>query len=255
MKKKKRMTRVKRNRKKYNNKLRLLIKIIKWFLRNIICFIVGVLYIIYKILQFINNLVAKAFMKLPKLTRVIIIYSLILGCLNGIYESNKQPLAMEESKEEKQMQVVIDLKQSDEDLKELTDFNDEVKEKTNKVCENEIACKIYNNAVSKGLTHEQALIVVSISKHETGNWTSKAFLNKNNFGGVMCRTGLKTYSNFDEGLDGFVNLLKNNYFAKGLNTIEQIGSKYCPIGANNDPTGVNKYWIPNVTKYYNDYLN
>ena len=31
--------------------------------------------------------------------------------------------------------------------------------------------------------------------------------------------------------------------------IESLGARYCPIGADNDPDGLNKYWIINV-KYY-----
>jgi hypothetical protein len=28
-----------------------------------------------------------------------------------------------------------------------------------------------------------------------------------------------------------------------------LGKRYCPIGAENDPTGLNKHWIKNVTHY------
>ena len=63
-----------------------------------------------------------------------------------------------------------------------------------------------------------------------------------------------SYENNDKGLQAFVNLLKNNYFGKGLNTIEKIGAKYCPVGASNDPKGVNQHWIPKVNQYYNNYL-
>lgn len=31
--------------------------------------------------------------------------------------------------------------------------------------------------------------------------------------------------------------------------IEFLGSRYCPIGAKNDPTGLNKNWVKNV-KYF-----
>jgi len=31
--------------------------------------------------------------------------------------------------------------------------------------------------------------------------------------------------------------------------IEFLGSRYCPIGADNDPTGLNKNWVKNV-KYF-----
>ena len=29
-----------------------------------------------------------------------------------------------------------------------------------------------------------------------------------------------------------------------------LGGRYCPVGAKNDPKGLNKYWIPNVRKFY-----
>ena len=132
----------------------------------------------------------------------------------------------------------------------------EVNNSTDNTCNlgNDIACKIYSKALENGLTREQSLIVVSISAHETGYWTSRVFKTKNNFGGVMCNTGLRTYDNLESGLNHFVNLLTNYYFNQGLTTIEQIGNKYCPVGASNDPTGVNKNWIPGVTSIYNNYL-
>ena len=132
----------------------------------------------------------------------------------------------------------------------------EVNNSTDKTCNlgNDIACKIYTKALENGLTREQSLIVVSISAHETGYWTSRVFKTKNNFGGVMCNTGLRTYDSLESGLNHFVNLLTNYYFNQGLTTVEQIGNKYCPVGASNDPTGVNKNWIPSVTNIYNNYL-
>ncbi len=31
--------------------------------------------------------------------------------------------------------------------------------------------------------------------------------------------------------------------------IDYLGSRYCPVGADNDPNGLNKHWIPNVKKF------
>jgi hypothetical protein len=31
--------------------------------------------------------------------------------------------------------------------------------------------------------------------------------------------------------------------------IAYLGARYCPVGADNDPDGLNKNWIPNVTKW------
>jgi hypothetical protein len=33
--------------------------------------------------------------------------------------------------------------------------------------------------------------------------------------------------------------------------ISFLGNRYCPVGASNDPTGLNKNWIGNVSKLYN----
>ena len=33
--------------------------------------------------------------------------------------------------------------------------------------------------------------------------------------------------------------------------IEFLGSRYCPVGAGNDPKGLNKNWVRNVKYYYN----
>jgi len=29
-----------------------------------------------------------------------------------------------------------------------------------------------------------------------------------------------------------------------------LGKRYCPVGADNDPTGLNKHWIKNVERYH-----
>lgn len=31
--------------------------------------------------------------------------------------------------------------------------------------------------------------------------------------------------------------------------ISFLGSRYCPVGADNDPSGLNKHWVKNVTHY------
>ena len=131
----------------------------------------------------------------------------------------------------------------------------EIVEETKKTFENDNEEKIYNRAIQKGLTENQALLVVSISRHETGNWTSKAFIEKNNFGGIMCNgaTEIKRYETYEEGLDDFIRVLKTYYFDEGLETIAEIGAKYCPVGAENDPNGLNKYWVSGVSEFYESY--
>lgn len=91
----------------------------------------------------------------------------------------------------------------------------------------------------------------AIAMHETGNGTSNAVRNKNNPGGLMNpKTKWKTlqrFSTLEKGIDAMARNLKRNYIDKGLTTPTQIGKKYAPIGAANDPGGRNKYWVGSVT--------
>ena len=238
------MTRVEKNNLKYkkrNKKANSIIRLLKVFIKYLIYFLTGLLYIIYLLINNFNLLVIKLYSKLPKILRTSIIYLLVFMAAIGTYKIDYKV------NEAKFIKIHLPV------FEEIDIAVAKTKDKT--TCEfGEIECKIYDKAINNGLTYKQAILIIAISKHETGNWTSSAFKNKNNFGGVMCNTGLKSYKNFDDGLNGFVILLKNRYFDKGLTTIEEIGSVYCPIGASNDPTGLNKYWIPNVTKYFNEYL-
>lgn len=98
-------------------------------------------------------------------------------------------------------------------------------------------------------------LVASIMAQETGYGTSSAIVNQNNPGGYMdpatgCST-IKTFSSLEEGIEAVVRNLSNNYTSQGLTTIKSIGQKYCPVGAANDPTGLNSGWIPGVTTIYN----
>lgn len=94
-------------------------------------------------------------------------------------------------------------------------------------------------------------LVKAIITHETGNMTSKAARNKNNFGGIMGSDGLRTYDTPEEGIEAVANLLSTSRY-KGK-SIAQIGSIYAPIGAGNDPNNLNSNWVSGVTKFYNQY--
>ena len=43
------------------------------------------------------------------------------------------------------------------------------------------------------------------------------------------------------------NTLHNRIIKDGQFTISDLGSVYAPIGADNEPTGLNNHWAPNVT--------
>ena len=236
-------TRVQKNKRKYKKNILLIIikflfKVVFWILKHLII-------LLYWLIHHFDLLVAKVYSKLPRLIRVGLIYSLVFVALLGAFGTKNEVI--------KQKVVNKTIKVDFLPQKETQTVQNDMQ--VSKTCNlNEIECKIYNKAREVELSHEQAMMIVAISKHETGNWTSRAFKNKNNFGGVMCNTGLKQYNSLEEGLNGFVNLLKNRYFNRGLDTVDKIGAVYCPVGASNDPHGLNQHWIPNVTKYYNEYL-
>ena len=134
------------------------------------------------------------------------------------------------------------------------EIKEEVKEEVvlEEVCFlDEVSCKIKKVAEQYGIDW---IMAVAISKHETGNYTSYAFKSLNNVGGMMywngTKSALKSFNSLDEGIDAYVSNLKRNYYDMGLNTIEKIQQKYAPIGAANDPNGLNNYWVKGVSNYY-----
>lgn len=232
----------------------ILIKLIKGLIKAFALLIAQIAKMIYLIIKAFNNLNAKLFMKLPRLLKVAIIYILI-GLSIFAFEKPrvlvKEVLSSSIVEQVETLENEINIQDN-----QITQQKQEIERLNVVVKLNDIEKKIYNVAINSELTHEQAILVVAISKHETGNWTSSLYKNNNNFGGIYNSKEKKFYSyeSNEKGLQAFVNLLKNNYFGKGLDTIEEIGSKYCPVGAENDPTGVNQHWVPKVTQYYNNYL-
>ena len=89
-------------------------------------------------------------------------------------------------------------------------------------------------------------IATAILLHETGCGSSCSSLARTcyNFGGQKgapgCNGGsYKQFSSIDEGLVGLIDNLNNNYFSRGLNTVESIGPKYAESGT----------WISKINWY------
>lgn len=236
------------------NETSILVKLVKGLIKAFALVIGQIAKMIYLIIRAFNNLNAKLFMKLPRLLRVAIIY-LLIGL--SIFAFEKPRVLIKEVLSSSVVEQVETLENEINIQNSQLEAKDKEIERL-KVIANlkDIEKKIYNKSIESGLTHEQAILVVAISKHETGNWTSSLYKESNNFGGIYNSKEKKFYSyeSNEKGLQAFVNLLKNNYFGKGLNTIEEIGAKYCPVGASNDPKGINQHWVPKVTQYYNNYL-
>lgn len=132
-------------------------------------------------------------------------------------------------------------------IEEKVEITKELEETTD-ICKlDEISCKIKDVAEYYGVDYNLA---IAISIHETGRYTSKAFKELNNVGGNFSKGTLMYFDTLEDGIDFFVGNLKRNYIDMGLNTIEEIGNKYCPVGIND--IGTNQYWIPRVTQYYNE---
>jgi hypothetical protein len=94
-------------------------------------------------------------------------------------------------------------------------------------------------------------LVKAVIMHETGNMTSSAAKNKNNFGGIMGSNGLRTFDSPEAGIEAVAKLLASDRY-RGK-SIAQIGAMYAPVGAANDPNNLNSNWVRNVTQYFNQF--
>lgn len=236
-------------KKNYKNK-----GVIFTLLRIIFLIMAGVLYFIYFIIRGIHTLIGKAFMCLPRITKVLTIYTLIACAGMGVLATYSQPKINYQIRSLASNYEIPEIEY--ENIKMVYAKTKPKVTATSKVCKkySEIECKIFKTAKKHGLSTNQGYMLMAISKHETGNWTSSIFKNYHNMGGIIGSHGFRQYSSLDEGIEDFVNLLDRYYINNGRNTIEAIGAKYCPVGASNDPTGLNQHWVPQVTKYYNEYI-
>lgn len=94
-------------------------------------------------------------------------------------------------------------------------------------------------------------LLSAIAIHETGNGSSRAVNEKLNVAGMMGRNGLRNYDSIQESIFDMARNLRENYFNQGRNTIDRIGAKYAPVGATNDPTGLNNHWVTGITSIFN----
>lgn len=238
--------RIKRKIKKINFK-----KILKNIIKNIIYLMVGFVYSIYLLIRTFNNFIAKFFMALPRLMKVIIIYLLVANLGLDVYDLSKIFKEYINSFEIKNT-VILETKTAEisnpvSTTTEISQIEMEPQKEVECTLEHETACKIKNKAIEYDIDWK---IAVSISAWETGYWESSLYNNNKNVGGLYCNGSFLKYNSLDEGIEAFISNLKRNYFDMGLNTLETIQPKYCPIGAKNDPNGLNKNWLSGVTKIY-----
>jgi hypothetical protein len=106
--------------------------------------------------------------------------------------------------------------------------------------------------IDSGRRHNvDPIALAAIAKHETGNFTSSAFRNKNNAMGVSDARGPIHQASHEASIEKMAKLLGSTTSGpyKNASTIAEIGGIYAPIGAGNDPTGLNNHWTRGVAKF------
>ena len=110
--------------------------------------------------------------------------------------------------------------------------------------------------VDSGRRHNvDPIALAAISKHETGNFTSSAFRNKNNAMGVSDSRGPVQQASHEASIEKMAKLLGNTRSGpyKNATTIGETANIYAPIGAGNDPRGLNNHWAKGVAKFADDF--
>jgi hypothetical protein len=111
--------------------------------------------------------------------------------------------------------------------------------------------------VAAGRRHNvDPLLLVSISKHETANWTSSAFRNKNNAMGISNSRGPTRQPSAEASIDKMASLLgsKTSGPYQNASSYRELWGIYAPGPAtgqgrqSNDPGNLNRHWGPNIIK-------
>lgn len=98
-------------------------------------------------------------------------------------------------------------------------------------------------------------LAVSIGAAETGYYSYKPALRKNNIYGGLSNGKMIRYKNIEYGVLTYVRLLNNKYYAKGLDTKEEIGYYYCPTTNDAGQKVASGHWISLVSKAQGVYNN
>ena len=86
-------------------------------------------------------------------------------------------------------------------------------------------------------------LALAIAKLETGHFTSDAYTAGNNVGGMSIDEEPMTFKSLERGVEAFVKNLYYNYYEQGLDTVDEIAKKYCPLQE--------EYWAETVKELMN----
>ena len=167
---------------------------------------------------------------------------------------------LEEEKNYKleQFELNVTLKKEIQRLREQISYEDNKTNTIIRVINNNLRGRLAHHGesfyIASKLYNVNPFLMAAICIHETANGTSKLINTHNNAGGLFDGQFIR-YRTVEESIFDMARRLKRYYIDMGLTDIESIGRKYCPIGADNDPTGINVHWVPNVTRLYNNIYN
>lgn len=89
------------------------------------------------------------------------------------------------------------------------------------------------------------LVAIAGAESSFGQITCAPF----NAWGWGCPNGPYSFESWADGIDTVMEGLRTNYLAEGRTSVALIHQKYAPVGAANDPTGLNNNWTINVSRF------
>lgn len=89
------------------------------------------------------------------------------------------------------------------------------------------------------------LFLAAIAMHESANGKSNFARYRNNVFGIYLKGKYHSFRSVDECIEYTAKLLAGRIYSK-TPTIVGVQKIYCPVGAANDPKGINKYWLDGV---------
>ena len=262
-------------------------KLIKYTMKQIKYLLVGFISSVALLLDINYEFMKRRFIVLSETKKEFIIYVILALAVYGAYDlvpnkkgiynlsvnviekveakvkdelnKNDKKIKLDKEHFEEQKDIKVSEETKGTEILEVEDVN-KVEEVVDKCMMDYTSCKIKEVAIREGITDWK--IPVAIARHECGykdnQYLSNAFKNKNNVGGMMYydtttnSSYLMDFDTIDSGVEAFVSNLKRNYFNLGLDTIEKIQPKYAPLNTENDPYGLNEFWIIGVRAFYND---
>jgi hypothetical protein len=98
-------------------------------------------------------------------------------------------------------------------------------------------------------------LLAAISMHETGRGTSPAYLEGHNAMGVSNSVGPISFPSVEDSIAHQAHFIATGSpYADFRKTgkISDLGASYAPVGAGNDPRGLNSSWAPDVSQIYQE---